>query len=337
MINVSTISDRTWQCLVKFTIEPSSEAVLHPTNFGFRESLSVFCVQKILYLNLKSSSYGTQKRILYLNISNSFERINPNSLMKKIIAPRNIKIGIFRTLRSGLYPEFSLDRKTLDLSSILANILLNGIEQIHPCVRSGREVLFFLKPKHNEKKIIKRLFFFLYNLNFDYRKHSFKFVSPTLGFEFLDWNFQITRDKKFQSFPSSERYKQFRKKVTNIISNANFGAKTKSNKLFPIVNEWNNQNQFCNKNSSKYSLFLLKRQAFKVFNKEVKQDRYSCKRLLDKAFPKFSILLNDSLMKKSPYSSHLFFPAKTSIVNSKKESTIFPKLVCLHCGLKYTN
>lgn len=255
--------------------------------------------------------------------------------MEKIIAPKSIKKGLFKSLKSGLCPEFYSERNILKLNSVLANILLNGIELIHPCIRIGRKILIFLKPEHNEKKIIKQFILFLSNLGIICKKNSFQFISPSSGFNVLNWNFQITKNKEFYSSPTSDKYKQFRKKVKTIINNSNYGAKTKANKLFPIVNEWNFQNRLCNTKNSKYSLFILKRRAFKVFNKEVKQDRYSCKRLVDKAFPNSKNLQNISYEKKSLYSNHVFFYVKNSTFEDKQNKKYVKKLFCLHCGLKY--
>lgn len=61
---IPTISDRVWQCFLKFSIEPIHEALFSPFNFGFRNGHTIHDIQKILFLNLGKQSLGFQKRLL---------------------------------------------------------------------------------------------------------------------------------------------------------------------------------------------------------------------------------------------------------------------------------
>lgn len=63
-LKVPTISDRAWQCLLMFSIEPVHEALFSPYNLGFRSGHSIYDVQKIIFLNLQKESIGFQKRLL---------------------------------------------------------------------------------------------------------------------------------------------------------------------------------------------------------------------------------------------------------------------------------
>ena len=57
--------------------------------------------------------------------------------MERLIAPTGIKIGIFRCLKSGVnleFPEQGTPQGGV-VSPLLANIALNGIEEIHQSVR----------------------------------------------------------------------------------------------------------------------------------------------------------------------------------------------------------
>jgi len=62
--------------------------------------------QKILFLNLKSDRNGKDKRVIELDIEKCFDRINHASIMERLIAPKSLKTGIFRCLKSGVNPEF---------------------------------------------------------------------------------------------------------------------------------------------------------------------------------------------------------------------------------------
>jgi 5-methylcytosine-specific restriction endonuclease McrA len=66
-------------------------------------------------------------------------------------------------------------------------------------------------------------------------------------------------------------------------------------------------------NGSRNSLYHIQFRAFKVFNKETKQDRYSCKKLLDKAFPAVPYSENKHINvkgNKSPYDGDIVYWSK---------------------------
>ncbi|OYQ66690.1 RNA-dependent DNA polymerase, partial [Pseudanabaena sp. SR411] len=91
------------------------------------------------------------------------------------------------------------------------------------------------------------------------------------------------------------------------------------------------------------SLYHIQYRAFKVFNKEAKQDRYSCKQLLDKAFPAVPysegryINVNGN---KSPYDGDMVYWSER---NSKLYDNMTSKTLnkqnhsCKICGLKFVD
>jgi retron-type reverse transcriptase len=133
MLKIPTIADRAWQCLAKYALEPAHEATFHAKSYGFRTGRSAQDAQKILFNNLNSSSNGKDKRVIELDIEKCFDRINHTAIMDRLIAPRSIKQGIFRCLKSGVNPEFPVQGTPQGgvVSPLLANIALDGIESIH--------------------------------------------------------------------------------------------------------------------------------------------------------------------------------------------------------------
>lgn len=124
-------------------MEPVHEATFHPRNFGFRDCFSIHDVQRVIFFNLKDSSYGIQKRILIVNFFESFSIENFDFVMKKFLAPKGIKKCIFFLLKEGLQLVFlsnSLSWMNI-LGSLFLNIILNGIESIHSCVRFGSRMV----------------------------------------------------------------------------------------------------------------------------------------------------------------------------------------------------
>lgn len=121
-----SIVDRAWQCLAKYAIEPAHEATFHANSCGFRTGRSAHDAQKQVFENLKSSANGVSKRILELDIEKCFDRISHSTIMKNLIAPSGLKLGIFRCLKAGITPEFPLQGTCQGgvVSPLLANIAL---------------------------------------------------------------------------------------------------------------------------------------------------------------------------------------------------------------------
>jgi RNA-directed DNA polymerase len=355
ILKVPTISDRAWQCLAKFALDPAHEAGFHERSYGFRPGRSAHDAQKILFLNLSSNSKGYKKRVIELDISKCFDRISHLSIMKRLIAPKAIKLGIFRCLKAGVNPEFP-EQGTCQggvVSPLLANVALNGIERIgqyrqngkyvSKCVRYADDMVYFLKPEDNATQILDDIKELLARRGMEISERKTKITAATDGFDFLGWHFLVQKNGKFRSRPSVDNFKAFRKKVKDIINNSNYGATEKAKKLAPIVRGWRNYHRHCKMDGSRNSLSFIRHRAFKVFNKEQKQNRYSSKKLLKQAFPpvpysehKFVNVKGD----KSPYDGDLVYWSKR---NSKFYDNYTSKALkrqnhsCAACGLKFTS
>ncbi len=157
ILKVPTIADRAWQCLVKYALEPAHEATFHARSYGFRTGRSAHDAQKFLFDNLKSQVNGIEKRLIELDIEKCFDRMSHKSIMERLIAPSGIKTGIFRCLKSGVNPEYPEQGTPQGgvASPLLANIALNGIEEIHKSVRYADDMVIILKPEDNAKAIHK--------------------------------------------------------------------------------------------------------------------------------------------------------------------------------------
>jgi 5-methylcytosine-specific restriction endonuclease McrA len=168
-----------------------------------------------------------------------------------------------------------------------------------------------------------------------------KITASTDGFDFLGWHFKVQSNGKFRCTPSTDNFKAFRKKVKAIVNNSNYGAKEKAQRLSPLVRGWRNYHCYCKMNGSRFSLVHIETRAYRVFNKESKQDRHSAKKLLDKAFPKVSYIQGKYVMvagEKSPYDGDLTYWSKR---NSKLYDGYTSKALtkqshkCASCGLKF--
>lgn len=232
--------------------------------------------------------------------------------MDELIAPKGLKLGIFRCLKAGVNPEFPEQGTPQGgvVSPLLANIALNGIEEIHPSVRYADDMVFFVKPKDDATKILGKVSQFLAERGLKVSEKQTKITATTDGFDFLGWNFRVQSNGKFRSTPSVGNFKAFRDQVKAIVNNPNYGAKVKAEKLAPLVRGWRNYHRYCKMQGSRFSLYHIETRAYTVFNKEAKQDRYSTKQLLDKAFPKVPYSENKHISaqgEKSPYNGDITY------------------------------
>ncbi|WP_019499533.1 group II intron reverse transcriptase/maturase [Pseudanabaena sp. PCC 6802] len=312
MLKVPTIADRAWQCLAKFALEPAHEATFHARSYGFRPGRSAHDAQRLLFNNLSSRSNGIGKRVIELDIETCFDRINHKAIMDNLIAPSGLKLGIFRCLKAGTSVEFPEQGTPQGgvVSPLLANIALNGIEDMHPSIRYADDMVFMLKPEDNADLILVKISQFLAKRGMNISQNKTQLTATTDGFDFLGWHFKVQNNGKFRSFPSVDNYKAFRKKVKAIVNNSNYGAEVKAQKLAPLVRGWRRYHRYCKMDGAKHSLWHISHRAWKVFNQEKKQDRYSTKQLIEKAFPSVPYSENKHVNvrgNKSPFDGDLVY------------------------------
>ncbi|BAZ02682.1 reverse transcriptase homolog [Tolypothrix tenuis PCC 7101] len=365
-LKVPTIADRAWQCLAKYALEPAHEATFHEHSYGFRTGRSAHDAQRQVFLNLSSKANGITKRILELDIEKCFDRINHTTIMDNLIAPRALKDGIFRALKAGINPEFPEQGTPQGgvVSPLLANIALNGIEELHQynrhlgskitkhtkkediksaCVRYADDMVFFLRPEDDADKLLDKISQFLAKRGLKVSEKKTKLTASTEGFDFLGWKFKVQQNGKFRCVPSEENYKAFRKKVKKIVNCPNYGAKVKAAKLAPIVRGWRQYHKYCKMNGSRFSLWFMNHRAFKVFNKEIRQDKKSAEKLTKQAFPAVPYSENAHIKvkgNKSPFDGDLVYWSER---NSKLYDDTTSKQLkkqnhtCGYCKLKLTS
>jgi len=342
ILKVPTIADRAWQCLVKHALEPAHEATFHARSYGFRTGRSAHDAQKILFLNLQSIHHGKEKRVIELDIEKCFDRISHKVIMEKLIVPRGIKTGIFRCLKVGVNPEYPEQGTPQGgvASPLLANIALNGIEEIHQSVRYADDMVIILKPKEDATAILDKVSQFLAKRGMNVSEKKTKLTAATDGFDFLGWHFKVQSNGKFRCVPSVDNFKAFRQKVKHLVNNSNYGATDKAEKLAPVVRGWRNYHRYCKMDGSRFSLYHIQNRAFKVFNRETSKNRYTSKKLLDKAFPAVPYSENKHINvkgKKSPFDGDLaYWSERNSKLYDGDTSKTLKRQnhTCGYCGLK---
>jgi group II intron reverse transcriptase/maturase len=342
-LKVPTMADRAWQCLAKYALEPAHEATFHARSYGFRPGRSAHNAQKYLFDNLRSTCNGINKRVIELDIEKCFDRINHSAIMDCLIAPRGLKLGIFRCLKAGTNVGFP-DQGTPQggvCSPLLANIALNGIEDIHTSVRYADDMVFILKSGDEAEAILTGVSAFLAARGMQVSERKTKLTATTDGFNFLGWHFKVQQNGKFRSSPSVANFKAFRKKVKGIVNHSNYGATVKAEKLAPVVRGWRNYHRYCKMDGSRHSLWRINQRAWQVFKKETKQNRLSANQLIKKAFPAVPYSENKHINvrgEKSPYDGDMTYwsERKSKLYNGETSKALKrQRYACTACGLKF--
>ena len=344
LLKIPTIADRAWQCLIKYALEPAHEATFHARSYGFRPGRSAHDAQKILQLNLKSSSNGRNKRVLELDIEKCFDRISHNTILERVIAPDVIISGLRRCLKSGTNPEFPEQGTPQGgvCSPLLANIALNGIESLGQSIRYADDMVFILKPHESAEKLLVKIEEFLAARGMNVSKKKTKVTASTDGFDFLGWHFYVQKNNgKFRSVPSEENFKAFRKKVKHVVNNSNYGAETKVSKLAPIVRGWRNYHKYCKMDGSRFNLWQINNRTFKVFLKQKTINKHQAEKMVKQAFPSVSYSENKFVNvkgDKSPFDGDLnYWSKRNSVLYDGVTAKTLSKQShsCGHCGLKF--
>ncbi|AOY81917.1 reverse transcriptase domain-containing protein [Moorena producens JHB] len=342
LLKIPTIADRAWQCLVKYALEPAHEATFHACSYGFRTGRSAHDAQKHVFDHLKSKSNGITKRVIELDIKKCFDRINHSTITDNLIAPKSIKQGIFRCLKAGVNPEFPEQGTPQGgvVSPLLANVALNGIEEIHPSIRYADDMVIFLKPKDNAEKVLQGIKRFLNERGMEISEEKTKITHSIDGFDFLGWNFRVQKNGKFRSIPSAENLRTIKKKIKAVVNNSNYGAKIKAQKLAPIVRGWRNYHRNCKMDGSRNSLWFTNERTRQRFIKEKKIDKHEAARLVKKAFPAVKYKENKHIKvkgTKSPYDGDLvYWSQRNSGLYDNATSKALKKQnhCCGYCGHK---
>jgi RNA-directed DNA polymerase len=143
--------------------------------------------------------------------------------------------------------------------------------------------------------------------------------------------------------PQWRTIKSFATKVKAIVNNSNYGSKVKATKLAPIVRGWRNYHRFCKMDGSRFSLWFINHRAWKVFNKETKNDRESTTKLIQKAFPAVPYSENKHVNvkgNKSPFDGDMaYWSERNSKLYDDETSKALKRQnhTCGHCGLKCTS
>ena len=123
--------DRATQCLVKMALEPEWEAKFEPNSYGFRPGRACHDAIEAIFNAIKTSP----KYVLDADISQCFDKINHQKLLRKLNTFPSLRRQIRAWLRAKMWEDKKLTETTEGtpqggvISPLLANIALHGIEE----------------------------------------------------------------------------------------------------------------------------------------------------------------------------------------------------------------
>lgn len=82
------------------------------------------------------------------------------------------------------------------MSPLLANIALNGIEEIHHSVRYADDMIIILKPKDDATKVLGKISQFLAERGMNVSEKKTKLTATTDGFDFLGWHNKSAKQRE---------------------------------------------------------------------------------------------------------------------------------------------
>ena len=232
-LGIPTIKDRAKQALVKLALEPEWEAKFDPNSFGFRPGYSQADAKWIVTRQIQ----GAPKYFLDADIKSCFDNISHDYLLKKLNTTKMFENQIKSWLKAGVTDftfsngtEISENRAGTPqggvLSPLLANIVLNGMEQLlkdkfNRNVRLIRYADDFVVFSKREKIIVeskKLLQDFLKPIGLDFSNEKTRIghtlIGPNPGLDFLGFNFRNHKVSVHHGVKNTKGIKQNFKQIT---------------------------------------------------------------------------------------------------------------------------
>jgi RNA-directed DNA polymerase len=273
-LGIPIIADRAWEALIKLALEPAAEAKFHQRSYGFRPGRSAWDAAQDIFILTNSSRSGINfaGKILELDIEKCFDRIDHKYLMQTICLPKQYKMGIWKALKAGAMIGFNKEDTTEGtpqggvFSPLLANLALNGIENIGKCIRYADDMIFVSQKGEDPEKLCRQIDQELQRRGLKVKESKTKLTNMTEGFDFLGFNFRLIGKPAIKSkrFPVKDWLKETKRKINHILK-MNFSDKIKVEKIMRICRGKTQYYRYCDLEQIKGQWWKLSRKIYKRF------------------------------------------------------------------------
>ncbi|MBN1166875.1 MAG: group II intron reverse transcriptase/maturase [Methanospirillaceae archaeon] len=249
-LSIPTMFDRAVQALYALGLQPWAETTADKNSFGFRKGRSAQDASVYAFTCLSQKNRATW--VIEGDIKGCFDNISHEWLMKHI--PMDKKV-LNQFLKSGFIHENELFPTEIGtpqgglISPILANMTLDGLQQILESRYNGRKVNFiryaddFLitaESKELAEEIISVVQQFLCERGLELSLEKTRITHINEGFDFLGWNFRKYRGVLLIK-PSKKSIASIIEKIRITIARAKAWTQDKLISLLnPIIRGWTN-------------------------------------------------------------------------------------------------
>jgi RNA-directed DNA polymerase len=224
-LGIPTIADRAWETLVKLSLEPAAEADFHLRSYGFRTGRSAWDAAEDIFNQTRSQATKFSGKILELDIEKCFDKIDHKYLMQRICLPKQYKMGVWRALKAGVIVGYEKEDTTEGtpqggvFSPLLANIALNGIEDIGKCIRYADDMVFMIQEKEDPEELRKQIDKELQIRGLKVKESKTRTTDMADGFDFLGFHFKRIGKPAIKSkrFPVKDWLKGIKRKINYYI------------------------------------------------------------------------------------------------------------------------
>jgi RNA-directed DNA polymerase len=269
-LGIPIMADRAWEALIKLAIEPAAEAGFHQRSYGFRAGRSAWDAAQDIFIITCSNANKFSGKILELDIEKCFDRIDHKYLMQTIALPKQYKMGVWRALKAGAMVGYDKE-DTMEgtpqggvFSPLLANLALNGIENIGKCIRYADDMIFAIQKGENPEKLRKQIDQELQKRGLKVKESKTKLTNMTEGFDFLGFNFRLIGKPAIKSkrFPVKDCLKETKRKINRILK-MNFSDEIKAEKITRICRGKIQYYKYCDLEQIKGQWWRLSQKIFK--------------------------------------------------------------------------
>jgi len=246
-LGIPVIKDRIYQEIIRMALEPQAEVHFEPTSYGFRPKRGCHDATRRIMYNIMGNQWTW---VFEGDFAACFDTLDHNFILSQIKGFPLYKL-VEKFLKAGYVDNdvfHDNDKGTPQggiLSPLLANIALNGMEEIlgitykrvHPkdrddvtyktegnyrMVRYADDFLIFAKSKEEIEAIYDILDPYLEKRGLELAEDKTRITHISEGFDFLGFNFRRyeTNDGfKHLNKPSKNSIQQFKSKVNEICKN----------------------------------------------------------------------------------------------------------------------
>lgn len=247
LLKIPTLRDRAWQTVVAMALEPLAEATFHANSYGFRPGRGCWDAQRVLWSRTRKRTSNFSGLIYELDIKKCFDRIDHQDLIKRVELPKPYQEGLWRALKAGIHPDYPEQGTPQGgpISPLLANIALNGIEELGACVRYADDMVFVIRCGEEVDALKQKIDDFLAIRGLEIKAEKSCVVEMAKGFNFLGFSFKKLANGTARSYPQDDSFKRLRGEVKKLLKSP-LAKKWKAEKIGSKVRGWLTYYRNCN-------------------------------------------------------------------------------------------